>query len=129
MKKRHNWGLPLLTALVTLGIWEGAVRLFDISLYILPAPSDVLMAVIENFQELMYHASVTLSEALIGLGLSALLAIILAILMDLSRTFKRCIFPHLVVTQTVPVRNEEKMESIMLRLAGRQPVRLRLCRR
>ena len=103
MKKRHNWGLPLLTALVTLGIWEGAVRLFDISLYILPAPSDVLMAVIENFQELMYHASVTLSEALIGLGLSALLAIILAILMDLSRTFKRCIFPHLVVTQTVPV--------------------------
>lgn len=63
MKKRHNWGLPLLTALVTLGIWEGAVRLFDISLYILPAPSDVLMAVIENFQELMYHASVTLSEA------------------------------------------------------------------
>ena len=99
MKKRHNWGLPLLTALVTLGIWEGAVRLFDISLYILPAPSDVLMAVIENFQELMYHASVTLSEALIGLGLSALLAIILAILMDLSRTFKRCIFPHLVVTQ------------------------------
>ena len=76
MKKRHNWGLPLLTALVTLGIWEGAVRLFDISLYILPAPSDVLMAVIENFQELMYHASVTLSEALIGLGLSALLAII-----------------------------------------------------
>ena len=103
MKKRHNWGLPLLTALVTLGIWEGAVRLFDISLYILPAPSDVLTAVIENFQELMYHASVTLSEALIGLGLSALLAIILAILMDLSRTFKRCIFPHLVVTQTVPV--------------------------
>ena len=45
----------------------------DISLYILPAPSDVLMAVIENFSELMYHASVTLSEALIGLGLSALL--------------------------------------------------------
>ena len=80
MKKRHNWGLPLLTALVTLGIWEGAVRLFDISLYILPAPSDVLMAVIENFQELMYHASVTLSEALIGLGLSALLAIILNVL-------------------------------------------------
>lgn len=39
MKKRHNWGLPLLTALVTLGIWEGAVRLFDISLYILPAPA------------------------------------------------------------------------------------------
>lgn len=103
MKKRHNWLLPLLTAVITLGIWEGAVRLFDISLYILPAPSDVLMAVIENFSELMYHASVTLSEALIGLGLSALLAIILAILMDLSRTFKRCIFPHLVVTQTVPV--------------------------
>ena len=58
---------------------------------------------------LLQAPDVAIAEASVGAVLStilyiiALLAIILAILMDLSRTFKRCIFPHLVVTQTVPV--------------------------
>ena len=52
---------------------------------------------------LWMHSLVTLQEALLGLFLAVLLAVIVAILMDMSSIFRRSIFPHLVVTQTVPV--------------------------
>ena len=39
---------PLMSILIVLLIWEWVVHTFDISLYILPAPSDILIAVREN---------------------------------------------------------------------------------
>ena len=46
---------------------------------------------------------VTLQEAVTGLMIATVAAILIAIGMDLSKNFKHSIFPHLVVTQTVPV--------------------------
>lgn len=76
---------------------------FDISLYILPSPSDIITALYENAEVLWNHSAVTLSEALIGLGLAALSAFVIAIIMDMSSFCKRSLYPHLIVTQTVPV--------------------------
>ena len=78
---------PLISILIVLLIWEWVIHTFDISLYILPAPSDILNAVRENAQVLWSHSVVTLSEALIGLMLAAISAFAIAILMDM---FKIC---------------------------------------
>lgn len=103
MEKLRKYGMPVLTLIIVLGCWELCVHIFEISLYILPAPSDIIIAMYENAQVLWEHSMVTLQEALLGLGLATLLAMLIAILMDLSTTFRHSIFPHLVVTQTVPV--------------------------
>lgn len=95
--------MPLLTLLIVLVCWEVSVHLFDVSLYVLPAPSDIIFAMIDNAQVLWNHSIVTLQEALFGLCLATILAMLIAMLMDLSSTFRHSIFPHLVVTQTVPV--------------------------
>lgn len=84
-------------------LWELAVHRFQIALYILPAPSDIIKAILENRQVLWSHSIVTLSEACIGLALAALSAFVIAILMDMSSICKRSLYPHLIVTQTVPV--------------------------
>ena len=106
--------MPIVVMVVTLIIWELCVRIFDISLYVLPAPTKIIQAIIESFPTLMAHSMVTLEESLIGLFISTILAIFIAICMDLSKTFKRSIYPHLIVTQTVPVMVLGPLFSIWL---------------
>ena len=95
--------MPIITLVLTLLVWELCVRWFNISLYVLPAPSKIILAIIENTEVLWMHSLVTLQEALLGLLFAVVLAVIIAILMDMSSVFRHSIFPHLVVTQTVPV--------------------------
>lgn len=103
MKNINKYGMPIITLLLVIGIWEGCVYFFDIDLYILPAPSKIVLSLIENREVLWMHSLVTLKEAVTGLVIALVLAILIAIAMDLSQAFKHSIFPHLVVTQTVPV--------------------------
>lgn len=114
MKHFKRIGLPLLTLFFVLLVWEGCVHIFDIDLYILPAPSKIVQAMFTNRDVLWMHALVTLQEAVIGLIIAAFLAIIIAIGMDMSSLFKHSIFPHLVVTQTVPVMILGPLFSIWL---------------
>ncbi len=106
--------MPVIVMVVAIAIWEFCVRFFEISLYILPAPSKIVSAIIENFGVLMEHSLVTLEESLIGLGISIFLAIVIAIEMDLSKTFKSSLYPFLIVTQTVPVMVLGPLFSIWL---------------
>lgn len=93
---------PVLVILALLAVWEGAVQIADIPLYVLPAPSDTLAAFAEELSNLLFHAGVTVMEALAGMGISFVVGIVMGILIDAMPTFKRCIYPILVVTQTVP---------------------------
>ena len=113
MRRKELW-MPVAVALLVLLFWEGCVHLFQIPLYLLPAPSNIIHALIENHDVLYSHAIVTLIEAVAGLVIALLLAILTAILMDLSKTFRNSIYPHLVVTQTVPVMVLAPLFSIWL---------------
>lgn len=93
-------------ALVILGIlfcWELAVQIAGIPLYVLPAPSDMLRTFVTEFPTLLYHGAVTVMEALAGMAISFVLGIFIGILIDAMPVFRKCIYPILVVTQTVPV--------------------------
>ena len=103
MKKNRRIVMPLLVFALVIGGWELYVRVFDISLYILPSPSKIIEALVENFDVLMQHSLVTLEESLLGLIISTVFAILISIGMDLSKNFKISIYPYLIVTQTVPV--------------------------
>lgn len=102
-EKRRYRALPWLTALGLILLWEGCVRLFDIPMYVLPAPSQVLMALVKESGVLLSHGWITLIEALGGMAIALGLSLVLGILMDAFPAFKSCIYPVLVVTQTVPM--------------------------
>ncbi len=103
MKRNQKILMPIITLLGALLIWEGYVRVFHISLFILPSPSMIMQSLFENADILWMHSLVTLEEALVGLLIAAVLAVLIAILMDLSEVFRASVFPHLIVSQTVPV--------------------------
>jgi len=95
--------LPTLTFLGLLVLWEAAVRIFAVPLYVLPAPSKIVQALFGDFSALMGHAWVTLGETLLGLALAILAGILLAVLMDCFPTLRGALYPLLVVSQTIPI--------------------------
>ena len=68
----------------------------------LPSPTDVVTAFVEDFPALMTHARVSLSEAFLGLGTAVILSFVVAFLMDQFRVVREAVYPLLILTQTVP---------------------------
>lgn len=102
MKKTAK-AAPLLVLLLLLGGWELVVRLLHIPLYVLPSPSATFTTFATELPTLLSHAAITAMEALAGMGISFVIGIMIGVLIDAMPTFKRCIYPILVVTQTIPV--------------------------
>lgn len=102
MKKFSN-AAPVLVIGALLALWETVVRIAEIPLYVLPAPSDMLAAFAAEFPTLGSHALVTVGEALAGMAISFVVGIAIGIVLDALPLVKKCIYPILVVTQTVPV--------------------------
>ena len=103
MNKQNQPLFPALVLLALLLVWEGAVRLFQLPLYVLPAPTRVLKTLFAEAPTLAGHAGVTVTEAAIGIAISLLLALALGIVMDCFPLLRRGLYPILVVTQTVPM--------------------------
>lgn len=95
--------LPALTMIALLVLWEALVRLLQIPLYVLPAPSQVILSWVSELGVLGGHVLITVAEAVSGMLIALLLALALGILMDLSPLLRSCLYPLLVVTQTVPM--------------------------
>ena len=98
-----KWLYPVISFSVVLLIWEILGRIFNVPLYILPLPSQILNALIAERATLFQHALITLEESLIGLVLASGLAFGVALLMDIFNPLKLMLHPHLVISQTIPV--------------------------
>lgn len=103
MKRILDIALPLLVAAIVLGGWEWIVAARQIPPYILPAPSAIARAFVENFGSLMEALLSTLLitiEGFLGAGLGAL---ILGVLFSQSRLAERSLYPYAVIMQVTPV--------------------------
>lgn len=103
MNKFAQKAAPTLLIVFLVLLWEFSVRVFNIPLYVLPSPSSVLSAVVTERGNLLRHGLVTVCEALGGMLISLVIALVFGILMDCFAVFKRCVYPLLVITQTIPM--------------------------
>ena len=94
--------LPYLSILILLGIWEIAVKVFELPSYLLPPPSEIAQVMVERRQDLLEHGWVTAYEMLMGYALAIAVAIPMAISITASPSFDRFITPILLFFQTVP---------------------------
>ncbi len=97
-----RYGMPILTLVVLVIVWEVVVRSLSLPKFLLPAPSAVYEATLSRAHEFPFHTWVTLYETLLGFVLAAGIGVVLAILITYSRVLQHTIFPLLVVTQAVP---------------------------
>ncbi len=86
-----------------IALWEGAVRFFHIEKWLLPAPSNIALALWDVRGLLAGHAVRTLVEAGAGFSLAVAVGLALAAVIDSSPLVGRSIYPLLVTSQTIPV--------------------------
>ncbi|MGQ3073838.1 MAG: ABC transporter permease [Ferrovibrionaceae bacterium] len=93
---------------------------------ILPAPHQVAFELNKTvFQidptsrrSLVYHAWVTLSSALLGFAMGALLGIVLAVGIVHVRTLERSLMPWIIASQTIPILAIAPMIIVVLAAVG-----------
>ena len=98
-----RWAAPMAIVLLLLGIWELCVRLFDIKAWLLPAPSAIATALVQDAGLLVRHSWVTLEEVIVGFGVALICGVSLGVGIALSRTVERSIYPFVIASQTIPI--------------------------
>lgn len=93
-----QYGLVLLILLA----WQLVVVLGILPDYLLPSPTQILQALVDDAMLLASHAKYTLATAFLGTAIGLILSFVLSILMDLSKKFQQSIYPILLLNQTIP---------------------------
>lgn len=101
--RRIAWNLlPPLTFAAMVGLWWAAVEVFRIPSYLLPGPGGVFSRLVTDTAVLWTHSKVTLTEILLGFGITVVMAIPLGLLIALSPLAKQLVYPPIVLMQLVP---------------------------
>ncbi len=94
---------PILALIIFLSLWQFVPIMLDIKPFILPKPTDVVEAAIDNWHLLWPAMQVTIFESVIGFLLSAVVGIGISILLASSRVLEISLYPYAVILQTIPV--------------------------
>ena len=93
---------PLILFFLLLIGWQ-ALALGINAAYILPTPIQVIQKLWELREPLfMVHLPATMSVTFIGLGISVVLGLALAIAMDMHEGIRRTLYPLVIASQTIP---------------------------
>jgi ABC-type nitrate/sulfonate/bicarbonate transport system permease component len=93
----------LLIVLVLVGGWEGYARLSGIDEFILPAPSAVATALVDDRALLWSNFTITAAEIAVGIGAALALGLACAVAIHFSPALRRGLYPLLVGSQTLPI--------------------------
>jgi NitT/TauT family transport system permease protein len=99
---REQYGPPLQFLVVVLVLWEVVAWALAIPNWLLPPPHRIVERFLEA-RNLGYHTVVTLSEALAGFALSAVIGPLLAAGIANMRFLERGVFPYIVLANAVPI--------------------------
>lgn len=105
MKNERLWAyaLPTLVAVAILGAWEWLVYALGVKPIVLPAPSAIAAAAIDNWSALANAAWVTIRVTIMAFLLALVLGILVAVAFAQSRTIERALFPYAVTLQVTPI--------------------------
>jgi putative hydroxymethylpyrimidine transport system permease protein len=99
----RTWGPPAVLLGAIVAIWEAAARLGWVEDYLLPAPSEVVRALVEDRDVLLPDAWVTAQEVVLGFGLAVVAGLGVAVALHLSPLLRRALYPLVVASQAVPI--------------------------
>ncbi|MEZ6125566.1 MAG: ABC transporter permease [Planctomycetaceae bacterium] len=94
---------PCLVTVMVVVIWDLTLRLTGVSSVVVPAPLDVLHAIISDRQVLAEATFRTALTAATGLGGSILLGVCAAFAFSQSKLIRTAFYPYAVLLQTVPI--------------------------
>lgn len=97
------YALPTIVAVAVLSLWEWAVAAFAIQPFVLPAPSAIVTAAIDNWSSLLSSAWITIRTTMLAFSIALVLGVLLAVIFSQSRTIERAFLPYAVTLQVTPI--------------------------
>jgi NitT/TauT family transport system permease protein len=93
---------PWIYAIVMFAVWEGAVWLFKIAPFVLPAPSKILEATVQFWPAIWTNSIQTLWTTLLGFALAIAGGLLLGILVGWSKSIYAGLYPLMVGFNAIP---------------------------
>lgn len=94
---------PSLVGVLLLAVWEACVRLLAIPSFVLPPPSAIAVALVENGQSLFLSLLETMKLTVAAFFASLAAGLVLAILFTRDRRIEAALRPWAVVLQVTPI--------------------------
>jgi NitT/TauT family transport system permease protein len=99
----RSWVPPILAFALVIALWEAAVRLFGIPLYLLPAPSGIIAAFLEQPGYLLGIGLFTFGEALAGFAIGCALGALIGAVCVRFPLLAEGMVPFSVASNAVPI--------------------------
>ena len=93
---------PLLSGAIGLALWEGLVRVFKVPVFILPAPTQVIVTIVDQGWYLLGQLAITTFAAGLGLIMAVVFGLAAGAAITASRLVDRMLTPWLVIAHAVP---------------------------
>ena len=103
MNEGWKYIIPVAVGVFVLALWQWLVRHYQVPVFVLPVPSDIAVAFVQNFADLMAAAWTTLRIVIFAFALALLSGVALAILFSQSRIVELALYPYAVILQVTPV--------------------------
>jgi len=98
----RSLGYGTLGLSIVLVLWELVVRVFNISDFLLPLPTNIAERAFIDRSLLLHHLSITMIETVLGFAAAVLIGIVVAIVITTSERSKNLVMPIVIATQLVP---------------------------
>ncbi len=98
-----DFALYVFAFAIIVGGWEIIVRLIEIPAWVLPTPSKIALALINNFSVIGYHLGMTIVEVIIGYSIGAPFGIFLASLLYSFPSLEKALSPYIILLATTPL--------------------------
>jgi NitT/TauT family transport system permease protein len=98
-----KYAIPAALGIAVLALWEFLVRHFNVPVFVLPAPSAIWIALVENFGSLIVSLWATFVVTVEAFVLAVIGGVALAILFSQSRMVENALYPYAVILQVTPV--------------------------
>lgn len=96
-------GIILLTAVIIVGSVELALRFFEVPHYILPPPSEIVMALFSDFTLIAPHLGYTLVELFSGFFIGAFVGLVMAAVVTQFPLAEKIVAPYILILVTTPM--------------------------
>ncbi len=93
---------PYVYAAGLIVLWEAAVRLGDMPVYVLPAPTRIVVAIVEYWPAIWKNSLVTLWTTTAGFALAVVGGLALGLLVGWSRSIYAGLYPLMVGFNSIP---------------------------
>lgn len=99
----NAWLPPIFVFLAFLLIWQLAIKLFNIPLYLIPPPTKIIAYIASNYIALLKDTAVTMFEATMGFLLGVSFGMIIAVGFAHCRAFERAAYPYMIALKAIPI--------------------------